>query len=70
MFKSYIELPLVKCQISMFLKSKDRIYKMKLLELAKTVQDNHVDGVISSILACMHVLSCFFSVSNNLHKLS
>lgn len=55
---------------STFLRPKGRIYKMKLHELAKIVQDDHVDGVISSILACMHALSCFFSVSNNFHKLS
>lgn len=60
----------MKCQLSpTFLKPKDRIYKMKVVGLAKTVQDNQVDGVISLILARMHAFS-FFSLSNNFHKLS
>lgn len=59
MFISYIELPLIKYQLSStFFMPKDRIYKMKLLELTKVVQDNHVVGVISSISACICVLTC------------
>lgn len=35
----------------------DRIYKMKLLELANVVQDNHVVGVTASISVHVHSLA-------------
>ena len=52
----------MKCFFLPFLPyTQGRIYRMKLLEMAKVVQNNHVDGVILSTLAYM--LSHAYSVS-------